>query len=100
MFEMFGVPHDRAVALAGWADEVMVGCILDLYRSAVDVGREWGPAFHDVGTPGLVVLPSEDPFLSAEGAGRRRAPPARRWPSCRTSDTGGCCRTPPGGRPP
>jgi len=68
VFEMFGVPPERALALAGWADEAMVGCILDLYRSAVDVGREWGPEFRDVRAPGLVVIPSEDPFLSAEGA--------------------------------
>jgi pimeloyl-ACP methyl ester carboxylesterase len=70
VFETFGVPHDEALALAGWADEVMVGCILALYRSAVDVGREWGPDFRNIPAPGMVVLPSEDPFLSAEGARR------------------------------
>lgn len=75
VLEMFGVPADRAVTLAGWGDEVMAQCILDLYRSAVDVGREWGPDFKDIPKPGLVLIPSEDPFLSAEGAaaGARRA---------------------------
>jgi pimeloyl-ACP methyl ester carboxylesterase len=68
VFEMFGVPADRAVALAGWADPVMAGCILDLYRSAVDVGTEWGPDFSDIPKPGLVLIPSEDAFLSADGA--------------------------------
>jgi len=66
--EMFGVPHDRAVAMAGWADAAMAESILSLYRSAVDVGRQWGPAFRDIPKPGLVLIPSEDPFLSAEGA--------------------------------
>jgi len=68
VFEMFGVPSDRAVALASWADPVMAESILALYRSAVDVGREWGPDFRDIPKPGLVVVPTEDPFLSGDGA--------------------------------
>lgn len=46
----------------------MARCILALYRSAVEVGKEWGPDFRDIGAPGLVLLPTEDPFLSATGA--------------------------------
>ena len=68
VFEMFGVPHDRAVEMGGWSDQTMADSILALYRSAVDVGKEWGPDFKDIGKPGLVLLPSEDPFLSADGA--------------------------------
>ncbi len=68
VFEMFGVPADRAVSLASWGDPVMSESILALYRSAVDVGREWGPDFRDIPKPGLVLVPSEDPFLSADGA--------------------------------
>jgi pimeloyl-ACP methyl ester carboxylesterase len=75
--EMFGVPHDDAVTMAGWIDPTMADSILALYRSAVDVGKEWFPAFHDIPAPGLVLLPSEDPFLSEEhareGAGRAGA---------------------------
>lgn len=67
VFEQFGVPHDQAVAMAG-EDRTMVGCILALYRSAVNVGREWAPDFRDVPVPGLVVVPSEDPFLAATSA--------------------------------
>jgi pimeloyl-ACP methyl ester carboxylesterase len=70
VFEAFGVPGERARMLAGWADEEMARCILDLFRSAVDVGREWGPDFHDIPAPGLALLPTEDPFLSAEGSRR------------------------------
>jgi pimeloyl-ACP methyl ester carboxylesterase len=68
VFEAFGVPADRARVLAGWADEEMARCILTLYRSAVDVGREWGPDFQSIPAPGLALLPTEDPFLSADGS--------------------------------
>jgi pimeloyl-ACP methyl ester carboxylesterase len=64
VFEMFGVPHDRAVTMASWGDPVMAESILALYRSAVHVGKEWGPDFKDIPKPGLVLVPSEDPLLS------------------------------------
>jgi len=70
VFEMFGIPHDRAVTLAGAVDPVMAESILALYRSAVDVGSEWGPDFRDIPKPGLVIVPSDDPFLSLDGAKR------------------------------
>jgi pimeloyl-ACP methyl ester carboxylesterase len=65
---MFGIPQDRAVELASHSDEVMAESILALYRSALDVGKEWGPDFRDIPKPGLVLIPPDDPFLSAEGA--------------------------------
>jgi pimeloyl-ACP methyl ester carboxylesterase len=68
VFEAFGVPADRARTLAGWADEEMATCILDLYRSAVNVGKEWGPDFQNIPAPGLALLPTDDPFLSADGS--------------------------------
>jgi pimeloyl-ACP methyl ester carboxylesterase len=70
IFEAFGVPLDRARTLVGWADEEMAQCILALYRSAVDVGRQWGPDYRDIAAPGLTLLPTEDQFLSAEGSRR------------------------------
>ena len=42
VFEMFGVPPERAVTLASWADPLMAESILALYRSAVDVGQRMG----------------------------------------------------------
>ena len=69
-FEGFGVPTDQAVHMAGWSDRTMADAILALYRSAVDVGREWGPDFKDIPAPGLVIVPSEDPFLDADVARR------------------------------
>jgi pimeloyl-ACP methyl ester carboxylesterase len=68
VFEQFGVPREQALAMAAGADRTMADCILALYRSAVDVGREWGPEFSDIPVPGLVAVPSEDPFLSADSA--------------------------------
>jgi pimeloyl-ACP methyl ester carboxylesterase len=75
IFELSGVPHDGALGLAGGIDRTMTECILPLYRSAVDVGKEWGPDFADVPARGLVLVPSEDPFLVADSAraGARRA---------------------------
>jgi pimeloyl-ACP methyl ester carboxylesterase len=68
IFELSGVPHERAVVLAAGVDRTMTDCVLPLYRSAVDVGKEWGPDFVDVPVPGLVLVPSEDPFLDADSA--------------------------------
>lgn len=64
VFEMYGVPHDDAVALASHGDDTMSGCILDLYRSAVpNPYADWG---HDMAglkeRPGLVLIATEDPF--------------------------------------
>ena len=70
VFLAFGVPEDDALTMAGAVDETMAGCILDLYRSATRVQEEWGPDFADIAKPGLVVVPTADPFLNAEGARR------------------------------
>ncbi len=70
VFVAFGVPEEDALAMAGAVDETMAGCILDLYRSATRVHQEWGPDFADVPKPGLVVIPTADPFLNAEAATR------------------------------
>ena len=98
---MFGVPHDRAVAMAGWADEVMVESILDRCTA-----RPWtwaGSGARRSATspnPAWSLIPSEDPFLSAEGARAAAVAAGAPVTELAGSDTGGCCRTPPGGRPP
>ena len=51
----------------------MTDCILDLYRSAVDVGRQWGPDFAAIPASGLVIIPSEEPFMSAASSTRAAA---------------------------
>ena len=66
MFEAFGVPSADAVTLAGWADETMASCILDLYRSATpNCYATWGQQVAPTEAPGLVLLPSDDPFGNA-----------------------------------
>jgi pimeloyl-ACP methyl ester carboxylesterase len=72
VYELFGVPHDAAIAIGRRLDRTMADCILALYRSAVDVGKEWAPDFHDIARPGRVVIPLDDGFLSAE-VSRKRA---------------------------
>jgi pimeloyl-ACP methyl ester carboxylesterase len=71
------VPEEPALDLASRISRTMAECVLDLYRSAVDVGKQWGPDFVAIPAPGLVITPSEDPFLSAasaaKGAARARA---------------------------
>jgi pimeloyl-ACP methyl ester carboxylesterase len=69
-FIMFGVPEPAASEMAEGVDKRMAACILALYRSATAVHKEWGPDFVDVPRPGLVIVPSNDPFLSADGATR------------------------------
>lgn len=68
VLEMFGVPREIAVRMLTELDETTAECILALYRSATDVGREWGPDFRDIPRPGLVVVPSDDAFLDATSA--------------------------------
>lgn len=63
VFEAFGVPHDDAVAMASRGDQTMADCILGLYRSAVpNPHHDWGSAFAPTKAPGLVLIPTEDPF--------------------------------------
>ncbi|MBW3574257.1 MAG: alpha/beta hydrolase [Actinobacteria bacterium] len=73
VFESFGIPPEHAIEMGGWPNEEMADTILRLYRSAIDVGSEWGPDFSDVATPGLVLVPSDDAFLGADGARRAAA---------------------------
>ena len=73
VFRAFGEPAEPALDLAAHLSLTMADCILDLYRSAVDVGRQWGPDFAAIPAPGLVIIPGEDPFLSAAPAARAAA---------------------------
>jgi pimeloyl-ACP methyl ester carboxylesterase len=67
---MFSVPIEAAVALNRPIDQTMADCILDLYRSSIDVGREWAPDFHDIPAPGCVLLALDDPLVSGDLARR------------------------------
>ena len=77
VFQSSGCPRRPALDLASHLTRTMADCILDLYRSAVDVGRQWGPDFAAIPAPGLVIIPGEDPFLSG-GPGDQGRRPGRR----------------------
>jgi pimeloyl-ACP methyl ester carboxylesterase len=68
VFAALGVPADEAVQMGSHLDDTMAGSILRLYRSAVDIGAEWAPDFVDIEPPGVVLIASDDPFLSDDGA--------------------------------
>ena len=72
-FEGLGVPLEKAIDMSARVDRTMADSILALYRSAVDVGREWAPAIANIKAPGLVVVPELDPFLKADSAGESAA---------------------------
>jgi len=67
-FEAFGVPHDEAVAIGSHIDQTMVASILAIYRSAITVGQEWAPDFHDIPAPGLTLIPMDDFLLDVDRA--------------------------------
>jgi pimeloyl-ACP methyl ester carboxylesterase len=60
-----GVPADHATTMASNFDRTMADAILDLYRSATDVGNEWGPGIDRITAPGLLVESMLDPFRNA-----------------------------------
>jgi pimeloyl-ACP methyl ester carboxylesterase len=57
-----GVPHHSAVTMSSHMDAAMGAAILTLYRSAVDIGNDWGPALDDITAPGLLVEAKKDGF--------------------------------------
>jgi pimeloyl-ACP methyl ester carboxylesterase len=59
-----GVPEDDARAAATHVDAAMKGAILALYRSAVAVGDEWGPALDRNERPALVLWGAGDPYAA------------------------------------
>jgi len=66
VFEAEGMSPELAAAEAGALDDTMKSCILDLYRSAIDVGDEWGDALDDINTPGLVLWADNDIYVPFE----------------------------------
>lgn len=65
-----GVPEPHAARMAADLDATMGAAILVLYRSAVDVGNEWGPGIDDIRSRGLIIASVLDPFRSADRARR------------------------------
>jgi pimeloyl-ACP methyl ester carboxylesterase len=69
--------HPDPAAAATAVDETMKRCILALYRSAVDVGREWSPS-GPAERPGLVIWGRDDPYAPPASARRFAAVTATR----------------------
>lgn len=65
-----GIPTVGAPAMAAAWDATMATAILTLYRSAADIGNEWGPGIDEIEGPGLVVQSMQDPFRSPRLAAR------------------------------
>jgi pimeloyl-ACP methyl ester carboxylesterase len=57
-----GVPESGATDMAAAIDATMTTAILALYRSAVNIGVEWGPGIDRITGPGLVIDAANDPF--------------------------------------
>ena len=57
-----GVPEADAPEMASHFDNTMGQAILALYRSAVDIGTQWGPGIDDIRGRGLVLSSMQDPF--------------------------------------
>lgn len=64
MYQMLGMPADVAAELAAQSDELQGDCVLRLYRSAAQPAMQiWGQdAAGARQRPGLVLIPTEDPF--------------------------------------
>jgi pimeloyl-ACP methyl ester carboxylesterase len=63
VFIGFGVPEAEARELGQALDYTMSRAILDLYRSAVpNAAKDWGADIKQSSAPGLLVVPTEDPF--------------------------------------
>ncbi len=60
-----GLPSSVAAQTAARVDDDMRSCILDLYRSATEVGAEWGPDVDAIDTPGAVLWAQNDPYVPA-----------------------------------
>ena len=66
----YGVPSEQAAVTARHIDPLMKDCILRLYRSALDVFREWEPDLARIRAPGLVLWGESDPFAAPQFANR------------------------------
>jgi pimeloyl-ACP methyl ester carboxylesterase len=65
-----GVPEGKAREMAKRVDDRMKAAVLPLYRSAVNVGKEWGPDLDGMQRPGLLIWGGKDPYMGLEFAQR------------------------------
>jgi pimeloyl-ACP methyl ester carboxylesterase len=65
-----GIAEPTAGLLSAEIDATMGDSILSLYRSAVDIGREWGPGLDKIIAPTLIVEAVQDPFRNEDAISR------------------------------
>jgi len=65
-----GMPEAVAKEIAQRIDERMKAAILPLYRSAVNVGKEWGPEIEGISKPALLIWGDKDQYMPKEFAKR------------------------------
>jgi pimeloyl-ACP methyl ester carboxylesterase len=72
LYESLGMSPEIAIEIANAADDAMGRCILALYRSAAQPAMaHWGTALPAASArPGLVLIPTEDPFTGGEDRAR------------------------------
>ena len=68
-----GVPRATARETVRYVDATMKDCILRLYRSAVNVGREWQAGVEKVTRPALILWAKDDPYVAPVFAERLAA---------------------------
>jgi pimeloyl-ACP methyl ester carboxylesterase len=68
-----GMPPPVAVEAAARVDDVMKASILSLYRSALDLAREWQAGIERVARPALVLWGARDPYAEVRFAERLAA---------------------------
>jgi len=65
-----GMPDAIAKEIAQRIDDRMKSAVLPLYRSAVDVGKEWALGIDGINRPGLLIWGEKDQYMQTEFAKR------------------------------
>ena len=63
-----GIQEADAADVAKYIDDTMKAAILPLYRSAVNVGEEWGPDLPKMPKAGLLIWGADDPYMQVKHA--------------------------------
>jgi pimeloyl-ACP methyl ester carboxylesterase len=69
-----GVPAEALDEMAAGITDEMKDCILKLYRSAVNVGKEWWDDLANVPERGMLIWGADDPYMAvsfAEGLAKK-----------------------------
>lgn len=70
MLTAAGVAESGAVDMAQRIDATMAAAILSLYRSAVNIGSEWGPGIDNITGTGMIIEATNDDYRSEGSAAR------------------------------